>query len=541
MNSSSWHRGFCAYTDAQPVSAAKDCGTPGVVKGAWRLARAGQCVRRCEACDACVYVSFDPADRDCSWFTTCEVSRLKSLRSNWHHTLVVRRGAAIVTPRPLPQLPPFPPNLPEDGTQGYSPYFYKMDEPVRVRRTTSYGRGWQLLRSRGAGNEDDGPCDPPQRADTCSCSEEGSSVRSGGSTGGSTGGTDGPMPRCVASAACGGGGGGGGSGSGTGGRSGAGAGTGVGAGAAQAGGGTALVLVLDANKRELRFSFGGSLAKGYAFQLRYVVRLALSLRRVNNSLPVRLLASGERNLAAEAALQPLGVLALPPDAAPPPRAAPAWASKWALGSFGKLRALALTRFDRLVLLDNDALVLRNIDHLPALALPTLGPAPPPAAAAAAAAAAAEAVPQAAMVFGYKCYPRRELRGATIVLRPSAAAWARAQVLMDDGATGVYDDLGEGSVWRRLYPAVTELPVGYSSLRTSDLTAHEWAEVSVLHDPHLMHDFHRAGYAAATAGLVRALDAQADALMRDTFNALVTPPRGARRAAGKRRGRRRGRN
>ena len=88
------------------------------------------------------------------------------------------------------------------------------------------------------------------------------------------------------------------------------------------------MLVLDASKKELRFPFGGSLAKGYAFQLRYVVRLALSLHRVNNSLPVRLLASGERNLAAEAALQSLGVFALPPDAAPPPRTAPAWASKW---------------------------------------------------------------------------------------------------------------------------------------------------------------------------------------------------------------------
>ena len=139
MNSSSWHRGFCAYTDGQSASAV--CGTPGVAKGSWRLARAEQCVRRCEACDACSFLSFDPSDRDCSWYTTCEVSHLKRLRSNWHHTLVVRRGAAIVTPRPLPQLPPFPPNLPEDGTQGYSPYFYKMDEPVRVRRTTSYGRG----------------------------------------------------------------------------------------------------------------------------------------------------------------------------------------------------------------------------------------------------------------------------------------------------------------------------------------------------------------------------------------------------------------
>ena len=28
----------------------------------------------------------------------------------------------------------------EDGNQGYTPYFYKMDEPVRVRVSVSYGR-----------------------------------------------------------------------------------------------------------------------------------------------------------------------------------------------------------------------------------------------------------------------------------------------------------------------------------------------------------------------------------------------------------------
>lgn len=32
---------------------------------------------------------------------------------------------------------------PDDGTQGYTPYFYKMDVPVRVRNTISYGRAWQ--------------------------------------------------------------------------------------------------------------------------------------------------------------------------------------------------------------------------------------------------------------------------------------------------------------------------------------------------------------------------------------------------------------
>ena len=53
---------------------------------------------------------------------------------------------------------------PDDGTQGYTPYFYKMDVPVRVTNSISYGRAWQMLRSRGAGSNATGPCDPPQLA-----------------------------------------------------------------------------------------------------------------------------------------------------------------------------------------------------------------------------------------------------------------------------------------------------------------------------------------------------------------------------------------
>ena len=57
--------------------------------------------------------------------------------------------------------------MPDDGTQGYTPYFYKMDVPVRVKNTISYGRAWQLLRSRGAGSNATGPCDPFQLASSC--------------------------------------------------------------------------------------------------------------------------------------------------------------------------------------------------------------------------------------------------------------------------------------------------------------------------------------------------------------------------------------
>ena len=58
--------------------------------------------------------------------------------------------------------------------QGFTPYGYGLDVPVIVRSTTSYGRGWQLLRSRGENRSHQGlsrqtelNCDPPQLASTC--------------------------------------------------------------------------------------------------------------------------------------------------------------------------------------------------------------------------------------------------------------------------------------------------------------------------------------------------------------------------------------
>ena len=54
--------------------------------------------------------------------------------------------------------------------RGFTPYGYGMDAPVLVRETTSYGRGWQLLRSRGfrAANVDVAFTSELQRAhETC--------------------------------------------------------------------------------------------------------------------------------------------------------------------------------------------------------------------------------------------------------------------------------------------------------------------------------------------------------------------------------------
>ena len=146
--------------------------------------------------------------------------------------------------------------------------------------------------------------------------------------------------------------------------------------------------------------------------------------------------------------------------------------------------------------------MRNIDHLPT----AIGAAP-------------------AFVFGWKCFPRRELRAALAVVDPKRADWLRATRLLDEPDGGVYDDLGEQSVWRRLYPLVHELPAGYCALRAADLPAEEWGRVHVLHDPHLIHKYHRAGWEASNlSARIRALELESDRVFKPLARFFVPPPR-----------------
>ena len=206
------------------------------------------------------------------------------------------------------------------------------------------------------------------------------------------------------------------------------------------------LLVLDANASNQRFYFGKrDVFKAYSAQIALVARLLVSLRAVRTALPVRILATGVRFPAVERTLTELGATVLPDGAALGPARVPDWASPWARGSFAKLAALSVRGFDKVILLDNDFVALRNLDHL-------------------------AHVPAPAAVFGWKCFPRRELRSALLVLEPSEAARRRADALLESAATPVYDDNGEGSVWRKLWPAWHELPAGYAALRSADFDA-----------------------------------------------------------------------
>lgn len=246
-----------------------------------------------------------------------------------------------------------------------------------------------------------------------------------------------------------------------------------------------ILFVVDANASNLRFYFGRAWRKTYTSQFSHIVRAVASLRRVNTTLPINVLVSGERIPAVEAQIAKLGVGFLGPERAPQ-LYIPKWGSKWARGSFSKLRAVSLTAFERVILLDTDVMVLRNIDHLAAM------PAP-------------------AFVAGYKCFPRHELRAAVAVLQPSASDWQRALRLMQESSTAIYDDLGEGSVWRSLYTSVHELPIGYAALRSSDLPAAEWRKVHAIHDPNLLRKAQRTGWKeSGMADRIKHLDAAQEA-------------------------------
>ena len=421
--------------------------------------------------------------------------------------------------------------------QGHTPYGYGMDVPVKVRSTVSYGRGWQLLRSRGAYTNQTGQCDPTLLANSCDCSSPPpdqlvSDVAAD------------PMPRCVASSLCG------------------------MDGAPKAFDGkpvppkSAIVLVLDANKTSLRFFYGNLVHKAYASQLGLLVKTYQGLKAVGTMLPIFVLTSGLRVPSVEQRLASLGMTVIGAEDAPPV-IRPKWGSKWALGSFAKLRVLALTRFEtvrphpplcahtrrcaptpaarqrraadssprsraeaaldqlagphwpQVLLLDNDNYVLRNLDHL------ALVPAP-------------------AFHFAYKCYPRRELRTSLMVVRPSERLWERAKELMAASETAIYDDLGEGSVWRSLFRRAHELPAGFGALRSSNFTAAEWGRVSVVHDPNLLRKSVRGGWKdAKMSERLRAIEDAAEAEMKSfepLLAAAAPPPRTKKKSKKKSRAR-----
>ena len=128
-----------------------------------------------------------------------------------------------------------------------------------------------------------------------------------------------------------------------------------------------------------------------------------------------------------------------------------------LNNFHKLRALNLTAFQTVIVLDNDCTVVRNIDALGSGAMPT------PAAA---------------------CHPRRRYKLCSFnfgvhVLSPSAAA--AAQLLGTyTFRGGVHNNAGEQEVWSNFHRTVHELPLGLNAHHGLEMPEDAWRRVSIVH-------------------------------------------------------------
>ena len=91
-----WRSGYCEVT--QPGEG-KDC-LPHDTKGAFVRLWGGSdisqesCVERCRACAQCRFVSFSASQGDCSWFSSCQLSKLGSAHGTDHRTVRVREVAA---------------------------------------------------------------------------------------------------------------------------------------------------------------------------------------------------------------------------------------------------------------------------------------------------------------------------------------------------------------------------------------------------------------------------------------------------------------
>lgn len=174
------------------------------------------------------------------------------------------------------------------------------------------------------------------------------------------------------------------------------------------------------------------------------------------------------------------------------------------GSFAKLRALSLTRYKKVIVLDlvrrapcrsctidvspwcdpsQDLVVLRNIDHL-------------------------SGAPTPALVYRYTCAPVIEINSGLMVLEPSKASHAKlqvrslpllccrrrygsgcrprhvgasAQALIRSPGEYVKKDASDQTVWRNFFTEAHCLPAAYNAMKSTSLSTAQWERAFVVHD------------------------------------------------------------
>ena len=228
-----------------------------------------------------------------------------------------------------------------------------------------------------------------------------------------------------------------------------------------------IAIVYGFNRTRVRYMLARQPISSYLKDMTLALRLVLSLRAVRTALPIQLLVSGERHAEYESLFTAQGVAVIDVVDRPPPH----WANPWHAATFTKLAALsyAAAQSAKLIVLDVDMVVLRNVDHLRAAPAPAF----------------------AYHVSGCNGAPTRccgDLNSGLMVLRSSTADARRAADLFEELRLRrhVSGDGGDQSFWRMFYPRVHELPSGYNAKKQDRANwTNTPAEVAILHDmwPH----------------------------------------------------------
>ena len=175
-------------------------------------------------------------------------------------------------------------------------------------------------------------------------------------------------------------------------------------------------------------------------------------------LPIHVVVGPTRYLDREAELTALGAkITVGPFVRPP-----AFAASHHQLSFGKVGALALTQFDKVLVLDNDMALVHNIDDL------AFAPTP-------------SAVWHTSVAqFQYKARETCAVTTGLIGLSPSTAEFARAEQMLERMPTKSSYDGGDQEFWRAFYAPWFELPLRYQAHQVLNMPRHEWAKVRAIH-------------------------------------------------------------
>ena len=120
------------------------------------------------------------------------------------------------------------------------------------------------------------------------------------------------------------------------------------------GGRTTFLLFLAFNSSLVRNLFAKNPQRAREREVGRILWFAHTARMVSTRLPIHVVVAGERDPTSESRLKRAGLKLLDGPMVPTPQ----WASKWHRLSFNKIAALSFTQFDRVIVLDNDAVRTR---------------------------------------------------------------------------------------------------------------------------------------------------------------------------------------